>query len=126
MAVRAKKLSKKTALSQTAQSWLAGKKSGFFQFKRDDELGALWRDYGDGDNMFWRREMMLPITREELEANEEAWLDSGESDEYGSCSYFIHLFYADDEKQALWDERGDKKRFNWRPGMRGPEPLPAG
>jgi len=58
--------------------------------------------------MFWRREMMLPITREELEANEEAWLDSGESDEYGSCSYFIHRFYTDDEKQALWDERGDK------------------
>ena len=69
--------------------------------------------------------MRLPITRGELEANEDAWLNSGESDEYGSCSYFIDKHYTDDEKQALWNERCDKKRFCWQPGMLQPE-LPAG
>jgi hypothetical protein len=53
---------------------------------------------------------LLPsITREELEANEEAWLNSGESGEYGSCSYFICTHYTDNEKAALWEERRDKR-----------------
>jgi len=48
-------------------------------FKPQDELEALWEEYGDKDNMFWRSRYCLPITREELEANEDAWLNSGES-----------------------------------------------
>jgi len=35
---------------------------------------------------------------------------------------FIQHNYTDQEKQTLW-ERGDKKRFHWRPGMRGPEAI---
>jgi hypothetical protein len=58
---------------------------------------------------FWRSRYCLPITREELEANEEAWLNSGESGEYGSCSYFICTHYTDNEKAALWEERRDKR-----------------
>jgi hypothetical protein len=31
--------------------------------------------------------------------------------------------YSDEEKQALWDDRGDLRRFYWKPGMRQPEPI---
>ena len=67
--------------------------------------------------------MMLPITREELEANEDAWLNSGESDEYDSSSFFIHKHYSDAEKQELWSARENGKRYQWRPGMRRPVML---
>jgi hypothetical protein len=56
-----------------------------------------------------------------LQARKDAWLNSGESDEYGVCSFFIHKHYTDDEKAALWNERGDKSRFQWQAGMRRPE-----
>jgi vacuolar-type H+-ATPase subunit C/Vma6 len=59
--------------------------------------------------MFSNRGMMLPLTREELEANEDAWLESGESDQYGACSFFIHKHYTDDEKQALFSERATNR-----------------
>ena len=42
--------------------------------------------------------------------------NSGEHDEYGMQSFFIGKHYSDEEKQALWDERGDKKRFRWQAG----------
>src|SRR5258706_16198515 len=93
------------------------------EWRLEVELEALWEAYCDKDNMFWRSRYCLPITREELEAMEDAWLNSGESDEYDSCSYFIDKYYTDEEKQALWSEGGDKKRFHWRPGMRGPESI---
>ncbi len=122
MPIRKRTLSRRQALDSNAQAWLRGEPCGFFMFKPQDELEALWEEYGDKDNMFWRSRYCLPITREELEANEDAWLNSGESDEYGSCSYFIDKYYTDEEKQTLWS-RGDKKRFHWRPGMRGPESI---
>jgi hypothetical protein len=33
-----------------------------------------------------------------MELREDAWLNSGESDEYGLYGYFIHRDYTDDEK----------------------------
>ena len=56
--------------------------------------------------MFWRSRYCLPITVEELGEHEEAWLNSGESDEYGSRSYFIDRHYTGEERQTLWSERG--------------------
>jgi len=85
-------------------------------FKHQDELQALWEEYGDKDNMFWRSRYRLPITRAELEEHEEAWLN-------GSCGYLIDRHFTDDEKRALWSERGEKKQFHWQPGMRRPEPI---
>jgi hypothetical protein len=87
------------------------------------ELQPIWDQHGDTDSMFWRRDMRRPITREDLESHEDAWLASGESDEYGMQSFFIDKHYSDHEKQALWDERGDKKRFQWQHGKRRPEPI---
>jgi hypothetical protein len=52
----------------------------------------------------------LPITREELEEYEKAWLNSGDDDENGSHSGFIDKHYTDDEKQALWDGIGTTSR----------------
>jgi hypothetical protein len=100
---------------------LTASSAGFFQFKSQDELSALWAEHGDSNSMFWRSRYCLPITVEELGEHEEAWLNSGESDEYGSRSYFIDRHYTDEERQTLWSERGDKTRFHWRPGMRAPE-----
>jgi hypothetical protein len=120
---------RRDALTAEAQAWVRGDKScGFYQFKHDDELEAVWLEYGDTETMFWRRDMSLPITLEDLEENEDAleenedaWLGSGEDDKYGGYSFFVYRYYTDDEKQALWNERGDKKRFRWQPDMRRPE-----
>jgi hypothetical protein len=111
----------KEQISEQATAWLEGKPSGFFQFKPNDELQALWDSHGDTDSMFWCRDMSLPITLEDLEANEDAWLNSGDDDEYGFKSFFVYKYYSDDEKQALWDDRGDKERFRWQSDMRRPE-----
>jgi hypothetical protein len=101
----------------------AGDNSGFFEFKLNDELEALWLEQGDEENFFWRIGMARPVTLEKLEASENEWLNSGESDEYGTRSYFISKYYSDEEKQELWNERGNKKRFRWRPGLRQPEAI---
>lgn len=114
--------SRRAALSSNAQAWLRGDPScGFFKFKTQGELEALWQDYGDHENMWWRSRYHLPVTRDYLEERESAWLNSGESDEYGAHSCFIDKHYTDEEKQALWTEHGDQKRFRWVPGMRRPE-----
>jgi hypothetical protein len=124
MLKRARKLKKKQELDATAQAWLAGDPAcGLFQFKSDQQLETVWREYGDDNAMFWRPGMMLPIPIEDAEAEEQRWLDSGHADEYGRESYFIHTYYTDKEKQALYEDRGDKKNFYWRRGMRGPEPI---
>jgi hypothetical protein len=69
-----------STLSSSAQLWLEGKPCGFFAFKPASELETLWSDHGDEENFFWRRDMRLPITLEELEAIEDAWLASGDDD----------------------------------------------
>jgi hypothetical protein len=82
MAIRVRNLNKRQALSSNTQAWLRGDEScGFFKFKPVAELEALFEEHGDHDAMFYRGGMLRPITVEKLEAFEDSWLDSGESDE---------------------------------------------
>jgi hypothetical protein len=106
MSIRARNLNKRRALSANVQAWLNGDKScGFFQFKPQAELEALWTTYGDHDGMFWRSRYDLPITHEELAEHEEAWLASGEDDGYfGMAGSFIQHNYTAPEKAVLWNE----------------------
>lgn len=65
MPVRKRNLSRRTALSSAAQAWLRGEPCGFFKFKPQDELAALWADYGDHENMIWESRYCLPAKLEE-------------------------------------------------------------
>jgi hypothetical protein len=123
LAQRKRNLSRRAALSSDAQAWLDGEKCGFFQFKPDDELEAVWLEYGDHDTMHWCRDMPRPITLEELEESEDEWLASADSDEYGKRSYFIGKYYSDAEKQTLFAKRGDTNSMYWEPGMWKPRAL---
>src|ERR1700687_6172945 len=104
MPIRKRNITRRASLDSNAQAWLDGRcrESGFYQFKPDAELEALWAEHGDTDTMFWRRDMSLPITLEDLEARVEAWLDAGEDDKYGFSSYFVNKHYAANEKLKLW------------------------
>jgi hypothetical protein len=113
MAARKRSSKRRQSLSSAAQAWLRGEPCGFFMLKHQGELEAVWEEYGDKANMFWRSRYCLPTTRAELEEHEEAWLN-------GSCGHFVDRHYTDDEKQTLWSERGDRKR---QPGTRVPEPI---
>jgi|SRR5882757_6499053 len=54
MAPRKRQLNRRQALSANAQAWLRGDPScDFFKFKPQEELAALWAEYGDIENMFW-------------------------------------------------------------------------
>jgi hypothetical protein len=123
MAIRAKKLNKRQALDSNAQAWLRGEECGFFKFKHNDDLETVWREYGDDSKMFYRRGQRLPITLEDLEERENAWLGTGKGSEYGGESFFVFQHYNDDEKQSLWESRGDKDSFRWTPGMYRPLPI---
>jgi hypothetical protein len=123
MAARRRTDKKRAGLADDAIAWLAGEPCGFFQFQSTDILEELWEAHGDTDSMFWRPEMSLPITLEDLEAFEDLWLASGEDDKYGGKSFFIYRYYSDDEKQELFESRGDKSLYRWLPGMRRPESI---
>jgi hypothetical protein len=120
-----KKRSNRTSgLSADEQAWLRGEKvGGFFEFNNDGDLDALFYEHGDSKTMFWRSDMFRPITLDDLKAEEDGWLNSGESDKYGFNSYFVFKYYSDAEKQTLWNKRGNKKQFRWNPGMRKPEAI---
>lgn len=60
MAPRKRALNKRQALSLSAQAWLRGEPCGFFAFKHDDELEALWNEHGDKVAMSWQRGMLRP------------------------------------------------------------------
>jgi hypothetical protein len=47
MAIRARKLNKNLALDPDAQAWLRSKPCGFFEFKPEKELLALWQEHGE-------------------------------------------------------------------------------
>ena len=55
-----KRSNSRQGLSVDARAWLDGKPCGFFEFKPDDELEALWLEHGDDSKMFWRRDMACP------------------------------------------------------------------
>ncbi len=46
MAPRKRELTRRDALTADAQSWLRDEPCSFFEFKPDDELEALWSEYG--------------------------------------------------------------------------------
>ena len=113
-----------TGLSSDARAWLEGSaKCGFYQFKPDDELLALWEKFGDESKMFWRPGVGLPMPIEDLEGFEDLWLNAGDSDDFGGNSFFIYRYYSDEEKAALFKERGDHESYYWRAGMRRPEAI---
>lgn len=86
---------------------------------------ALWLAHGDEEKFFWRKGMRSsPITREELEDHEARWL-TPDNDPYGGESYFVHTYYSDNEKIALWRDFGDKENFQWEPVLRRPIPIGA-
>ena len=111
-------------LSGDARSWLDGKPSSFFEFKDADDLLSLWLEHGD-DGTFYRCGMTHPISREQLTANENAWLASGSYDEYGANSHFIATYYNIADKQSLWSKRGGHESFLWESGMRRPVSIGA-
>lgn len=116
MPVRKRNMSKRSALDEPARLWLDGdERCGFYKFRTQEQLAAVWRDHGEEEKMFWRSRYHLPIPREELEAHEDDWLDG--------AGYTVVNHYTDDEKQVLWNKRGDKARFDWQPGMRMPAPI---
>jgi hypothetical protein len=120
LAQRKRNISRRAALDSDALAWLRGDKScGLYQFKPQDDLEAVWSEYGDADSMFWRRDMRKPITLEILEAFEDAWLCNDKD----GMSFFIAKHYSDDEKQTLWAERGDKSLYRWSQGKRKPEAI---
>lgn len=125
MPVRKRNLSRRTSLDPAAQAWLRGEKSGFFEFKPHEELATLWEEHGDASAMFYRCGMSHPISRKSLTANENEWLASGIDDEHGANSYFIATYYTTDDKQSLWDKRGDHESFLWESGMRRPVSIVA-
>ena len=111
----------------SADLWLRGDErcSVFFMGKPVNELASLWDVYGDDDAMFWRKGMMMPITREQLDAYENLWLGSGDDEYIGLNSFLIGKHYSDAEKESLWNQRGDKKKYRWQPGMWRPAPVEA-
>ena len=123
MAPRKRELTRRAGLDSNAQKWLRGDECGFYQFKHNDDLEAVWLEYGDDSKMFWRRDVSIPITLESLKRRENAWLGTGPGSEYGGEAFFVFKHYTDAEQQALWDTRGDKDLFRWSPGMYRPLPL---
>ena len=118
-----KRSNSRLGLSTDTRSWLDGEERGWFQFKHADELESVWNEHGDDSKMFWRRDMSLPITLDDLEVFEDEWLNSADNDEYGRNSFFVGKYYSDAEKQVLWDERGDRESYYWKPGIHRPEAI---
>jgi hypothetical protein len=50
-------------LSESAQKWLRGEPSGFFEFKDANELAALWAEYGDPKVAVWDDAAQMPRAR---------------------------------------------------------------
>jgi hypothetical protein len=85
---------------------------------------ALWLAHGNPETHFWRPKMNQPISMEDLEHHEACWL-TPDNDNYGGDSYFVHMFFSEAEKIALWRDFGDKEKFHWEPLLRRPIPIGA-
>jgi hypothetical protein len=60
MPIRQRNLNKRQALGANAQAWLRGDRencSVFFRLKPNDELEALWKEYGDKEAMY----LLIPL-----------------------------------------------------------------
>jgi hypothetical protein len=61
MPVKRRRDKRRDTLTPHEDAWLRGDRdSGFVQFKRDDELQALWDSYGDHDEFVWAPAMSFP------------------------------------------------------------------
>lgn len=61
MPVKRRTNKRRDALSPDEAAWLDGNHDcGFVQFKRDEDLKALWDAHGDQDAFVWRAGMRFP------------------------------------------------------------------
>jgi hypothetical protein len=138
-----KRSNSKSGLNDTQRAWLNGEwLLGSAHASRSVEdtmealslmsnaLGqceALWAAHGDQEKFFWRPKMKQPISMEDLEHHEACWLESaeGDGDRYGGDSYFVHTFFNEAEKIALWRDFGDKDLYHWELLLRRPIPIGA-
>jgi hypothetical protein len=120
---RSKNTPDNDGLTPDEVAWLSGDKDSVLLFELNDVLIPLWEKHGDESKMFWHYKINLPITLAELRTNEDAWVRGGGTGLLGYKSRFIESVYDDGEKQSLWDERGNKQRYKWRPGQQRPEVI---
>ena len=60
MPPRKNSIGRRGGLEPNAEAWLRGENIGFFMWKGQDELAALWAAYGDETRYRWERGMRLP------------------------------------------------------------------
>ena len=143
MVIRSKKLRAKAQLTETQARWLTGEYLlGVANAHRGvdktmealsllsntrGQCEALWQAHGNEETHFWKPGLDQPITREDLEHHEACWLESGEgeNDLFGGDSFFVHTFFNEAEKIALWRDFGDKEKFHWEKCLRRPIPISA-
>jgi hypothetical protein len=75
MPVKRRVTKRREQLCEDAERWLRGEPCGFFEFKNDDELAALWAEYGDPKIAAWNaghgsRGRGRPVDRLRLEPTE--------------------------------------------------------
>jgi hypothetical protein len=85
---------------------------------------ALWAAHGKPETHFWRPGLDQPISMEDLEHHEACWL-TPDNDDYGGDSYFVHTFFSEAEKIALWRDFGDKELYHFESCLRRPIPRGA-
>ena len=60
MPVKRRVEKRRAALSENAEKWLRGEPCGFFQFKDEDTLRAIWDEYGDPQVAYWDKAAKKP------------------------------------------------------------------
>jgi len=45
------------------RAWLRGEDSGFTEFLPQEQLRALWDEYGDKENLTWTEGYFVPVAR---------------------------------------------------------------
>jgi hypothetical protein len=56
---------RREALCEDVGRWLRGEPCGFFEFKDDAELAALWAEFGDPNVAVWDEGARKPRARKE-------------------------------------------------------------
>ena len=64
MAVKRRRSKRRPPLDADQRAWLQGESdSGFIQFQSDDQLRALWDEYGDKEMFKWTEGDARPMAR---------------------------------------------------------------